>query len=57
MKQETSANFLPTNNGDTYLHLALGLGMLGLGFALRGRRPAQEGYAESRRGQTVEGVR
>ena len=57
VKQESDANWLPTNNGDTYLHLALGVGMLALGFALRGRRPAQEGYAETRRGQTVEGVR
>ena len=56
--EESNANWLPTNNGDTYLHLALGAGMLALGFALRGRRPAQdEGYAETRRGQTVEGVR
>src|SRR5215212_2419154 len=55
--QESNANWLPTNNGDTYLHLALGVGMLALGFALRGRRPAQAGYTESRRGQTVEGVR
>ena len=57
VEQESDANWLPTNNGDTYLHLALGVGMLALGFALRGRRPAQEGYVESRRSQTVEGVR
>jgi hypothetical protein len=39
VKQSVDANFLPSNNGDTVLHLALGIGMLALGFALRGRRP------------------
>ena len=39
VKQESSANFLPTNNGDMWLHLALGAGMIALGIALRGRRP------------------
>ena len=48
VKQESSANFLPTNNGDTYLHLALGVGMIALGFALRGSRPAHDRYAEAR---------
>ena len=40
-EQETSANFLPTNNADGWLHLALGVTMLGLFFALRGRNPAR----------------
>ena len=48
VKQSTDANFLPTNNGDTYLHLALGLGMLALGLLLRGRRPGTDRYAEAR---------
>jgi Domain of unknown function (DUF4383) len=42
VKQSTDANFLPTNNADTVLHLALGLGMLALGFALRGRNPERD---------------
>ena len=37
VKQESDANFLPTNNADGWLHLVLGLGMLALGLALRGR--------------------
>jgi len=48
VKQESGANWLPTNNGDTVLHLALGVGMLALGFALRGRQPARERYSEAR---------
>jgi hypothetical protein len=40
VKQESSANFLPTNNADAWLHLALGVGMLALGLALRGRNTA-----------------
>ena len=39
VKQESGANLLPTNNADMWLHLLLAVGMLGLGFALRGRRP------------------
>ena len=38
VKQETSLNFLPTNNGDAWLHLGLGLGMLALGLLLGRRR-------------------
>lgn len=35
-------DWLPTNRGDDWLHLALGLGLTGLGIALtRGRRPAE----------------
>lgn len=45
VEQESSANFLPTNNADAWLHLLLGLGMLGLGFALRGRNPVAEARA------------
>jgi hypothetical protein len=48
VKQSVDANFLPSNNGDTYLHLALGLGMLALGLALRGKRPGTSRYAEAR---------
>ncbi|MFK0042166.1 DUF4383 domain-containing protein [Paenarthrobacter sp. NPDC090517] len=35
--QESSANFVPVNNADNWLHLILGVGMLALGLAL-GRR-------------------
>lgn len=35
--QESSANFVPVNNADNWLHLVLGIGMLALGVAL-GRR-------------------
>lgn len=31
---ETSANFVPVNGADNWLHLALGAGMVGLGLAL-----------------------
>ena len=31
---ESAANFVPLNNADNWLHLLLGIGMLGLGFAL-----------------------
>ncbi|MER6596220.1 DUF4383 domain-containing protein [Micromonospora purpureochromogenes] len=37
--QETGANFVPLNTADDWLHLFLGLGMIGLGVALT-RRPA-----------------
>jgi hypothetical protein len=40
--KSTSANFVPVNAADDWLHLALGVGMIGLGAALggnvRGRR-------------------
>jgi hypothetical protein len=48
VKQSVDANFLPSNNGDTYLHLALGIGMLALGLALRGRRPGVDTPARAR---------
>lgn len=48
VKQSVDANFLPSNNGDTYLHLALGIGMIALGLALRGRRPIVETTARAR---------
>src|SRR4051794_34908970 len=35
----SSANFVPVNNADNWLHLVLGIGMIALG-ALLGRRPA-----------------
>jgi len=37
----SSANFVPVNNADDWLHLLLGLGMIALGLALR-RRPATD---------------
>ena len=37
--QSSAANFVPVNTADNWLHLVLGLGMIGLGVALsRGRR-------------------
>ncbi|MDV3220754.1 DUF4383 domain-containing protein [Intrasporangium sp.] len=33
--KESAANFVPLNTADDWLHLVLGLGMIGLGFALR----------------------
>jgi predicted transporter len=32
---DSSANFVPVNNADNWLHLLLGVGMIGLGLALR----------------------
>jgi hypothetical protein len=37
--QRSGANFIPVNNADDWLHLVLGLGMIGLGLLLA-RRPA-----------------
>ena len=34
---DSDANFVPVNNADNWLHLALGLGMIGLGVALAER--------------------
>jgi hypothetical protein len=34
--QDSAANFVPVNGADNWLHLALGVGMAGLGLALRG---------------------
>lgn len=36
---DSAANFVPLNTADNWLHLFLGIGMIGLGLALR-RRPA-----------------
>jgi len=36
--QESTANFVPLNNADDWLHLLLGVGMIALGFLLGGRR-------------------
>lgn len=33
--EESSANFVPVNSADNWLHLLLGVGMLGLGLLLR----------------------
>jgi predicted transporter len=45
----SSANFVPVNNADNWLHLALAIGMIGLGVALSRRtdthRPAGTGPA------------
>ncbi|MCX8456335.1 DUF4383 domain-containing protein [Paenarthrobacter ureafaciens] len=35
--QDSTANFVPLNNADNWLHLILGIGMLGLGFGLSRR--------------------
>lgn len=37
---DSSANFVPVNGADNWLHLFLGVGMLALGLALRGARGA-----------------
>ena len=37
--QESAANFVPVNTADNWLHFGLAVGMIGLGVALRGRRP------------------
>ena len=44
--QNSDANFVPVNTADDWLHLLLGLGMIGLGVALRGRQPGRDGYEE-----------
>ena len=36
--QNSAANFVPVNTADNWLHLVLGLGMIGLGVALSRRR-------------------
>ena len=36
--QTSSANFVPVNTADNWLHLVLGVGMIGLGVALSRRR-------------------
>jgi hypothetical protein len=38
VSQQSSANFVPVNTADDWLHFVLGLGMIGLGVVL-GRRP------------------
>lgn len=35
--EESSANFIPVNNADNWLHLLLGVGMVALGLLLRSR--------------------
>jgi hypothetical protein len=47
VKQSVDGNFLPSNNGDTVLHLALGVGMLGLGYALSRRRETRYAHARA----------
>src|SRR3954466_10415174 len=36
--KESSANFVPVNTADNWLHFALGVGMIALGFVLADRR-------------------
>jgi hypothetical protein len=43
---DSAANFVPVNDADNWLHLALGLGMIALGFLL-GRRVGRDGTAVS----------
>ncbi len=38
--RDSSANFVPVNNADNWLHLVLAVGMIGLGFALSRRDTA-----------------
>ncbi|MBA0127030.1 DUF4383 domain-containing protein [Haloechinothrix sp. YIM 98757] len=37
---DSTANFVPLNTADNWLHLVLGVGMIGAGVALRGQIPA-----------------
>jgi arginine exporter protein ArgO len=43
VSQDSSANFVPVNTADDWLHLVLGLGMVALGFALGRNRTADRG--------------
>jgi hypothetical protein len=38
---DSSANFIPVNTADNWLHFALGVGMIALGLLLGRRRPAR----------------
>jgi hypothetical protein len=42
---DTSANFVPVNDADNWLHLVLGIGMIGLGVALSRAREHGSGRA------------
>jgi hypothetical protein len=44
--KESSANFVPVNSADDWLHLFLGLGMIALGAALSRRRITRTGHDE-----------
>jgi len=39
--QQSNANFVPLNDADNWLHLVLGVGMIGLGLATRERTDAR----------------
>jgi hypothetical protein len=44
--KESSANFVPVNSADNWLHFVLGLGMIALGVALARRRVGPTGHDE-----------
>jgi hypothetical protein len=43
----SALDWLPADDTDDWLHLALGAGMVALGVLLRGRQPSRERYAEA----------
>jgi hypothetical protein len=45
---QSSANFVPVNSADNWLHLLLGIGMIGLGYALSRDRDDARGTATAR---------
>ena len=45
--KESSANFVPVNDADNWLHLLLGLGMVALGLALGRRGPDHVGHDDT----------
>ncbi len=46
--QDSAANFVPVNNADNWLHLILGVGMIGLGVALSRRTTDRDGAVTQR---------
>jgi MYXO-CTERM domain-containing protein len=55
--QNRDANFVPTNNADDWLHLALGLGMLALGVLTARRRSEDEVFARGDTQRSRSGAR
>lgn len=45
--KESTANFVPVNDADNWLHLALGLGMVALGLALGRQHAAAAGHDDT----------